>query len=292
MTEQVQTLAKRDWVYPPITPEFDPHTPSARMFWEFCAIRMDEWWNRHEGLGPPYTADPALQRYVGDIPNVFRELDAPNIYLHKYIDGQGTAAALFGAVAFRLTNRIEIHEGFGGVPRPEQFKEWKEYFYEARARGVPAFTRIFQTPSTGQYLDTLEELATNMPALVAGIDSAPDLRTAYYEIQKINRVRNFFAWQVAADMLEAKALNFDENSWCYLGPGPLHCFHLIFNRRVGQKEGMVIARRMHELQHRALANTKVPYRLPPGYKELTLKNIEHAACEYYRWVKAHWRLVE
>ena len=291
MNVQAQTSATRTWEYPKITPEFDPHTPSPRMFWEFCAIRMDEWWNRHQGLGPPYTGDPALQRYVGDIPNVFRELDAPNIYLHNCINEQGTAVALFGAVAFRLTNKIEIHEGFGGVPRPEQFKEWKEYFYDARARGVPAFTRIFQTPSTGQYLETLSELADNIGTLARRIDACSSLREAYYEIQKINRVRNFFAWQVSADMLEAKALKYDENSWCYLGPGPLHAFHLMYNRRFSQKEGMVIARRLHEVQHRALANTKIKYRLPPGYKELTLKNIEHALCEYYRWVKAHWRIV-
>lgn len=277
--------------YPRITREFDPHAPSPRMFWEFCAIRMDEWWNRHQGLGPPYTTDPALQRYVGDIPNVFRELDGPNIYLNNHIVGQGTAAALFGAVAFRLTNKIEIHEGFGGVPRPEQFPEWKEYFVKARARGVLAFTRIFQTPSTGQYLETLEELSSNIKPVSAAIDAAPTMRDAYYEIQKINRVRNFFAWQVTADMLEAKAMNYDENSWCYLGPGPLHALHLMYGKRYSQSQAMVIARKLHEVQHRALANTKFPYRLPPGYKELTLKNIEHALCEYYRWVKAHWRII-
>jgi len=261
------------------------------MFWEFCAIRMDEWWNRHEKKGPPYTQDPALQRYVGDIPNVFRELDEPNIYLHNCINEQGTAVALFGAVAFRLTNQIGMHAGFGGVPRPEQLEAWREYFYDARLRGVKAFTRIFQTPSTTQYFETLEELVENLPILTKMIDESESLQEAYYNIQKINRVRNFFAWQVAADMLEAKALKFDENTWCYLGPGPLHCFSLIFNRKIGQKEGMVIARRMHDVQHRALATTKIPYRLPPGYTELTLKNIEHAGCEYYRWVKAHWRIV-
>jgi hypothetical protein len=261
------------------------------MFWEFCAIRMDEWWNRHEGLGPPYTADPALQRYVGDIPNVFRELDEPNIYLHNCINGQGTGVALFGAVAFRLTNKIGIHQGFGGVPRPDQYPAWREYFLDARSRGVTAYTRIFQTPTTTQYLETLGELAEGMPAIAAQIDACTTLHDAYHVINKINRVRNFFAWQVCADMLEAKALNYDENSWCYLGPGPLHCFHLIFGRRFSQSEALGIARRMHEVQHRALANTLVPWRLPPGYKELTLKNIEHAACEYYRWVKAHWRIL-
>jgi hypothetical protein len=260
------------------------------MFWEFCAIRMDEWHKRHAGLGPPYTADPALQRYVGDIPNVFRELDEPNIYLHKYIDGQGTAVALFGAVAFRLTNQIGIHDGFGGVPRPEQFEAWRTYFYDARLRGIKAYTRIFQTPSTTQYFETLEELVENLPILVPMINESKDMKEGYYNIQKINRVRNFFAWQVMADMLEAKAVNWDENSWCYLGPGPLHALGLMYNRKFGQKEGMIYAQRLHEVQHKALANTKIPYRLPPGYKELTMKNIEHALCEYYRWVKAHWRI--
>ncbi len=252
---------------------------------------MDEWWNRHQGIGPPYTSDPALQRYVGDIPNVFRELDGPNIYLNNHIKGKGTAAALFGAVAFRLTNKIEIHEGFGGIPRPEQYDAWKAYFVNARSRGVPAFTRIFQTPTSWQYLDTLGELAESIDSITEEINNQKTLRDAYYSIQKINRVRNFFAWQVTADMLEAGALNYDENSWCYLGPGPLHALHLIHNRRYTQKQAMVIARKMHELQHRALSNTLIPYRLPPGYQEMTLKNIEHALCEYYRWVKAHWRIV-
>lgn len=252
---------------------------------------MQEWWNRHEGLGPPYTADPVLQRWVTDIPNIFRELDEPNIYLHKYIDGQGTAVSLFGAVAFRLTNQICIHDGFGGVPRPEQFEAWRKYFYEARLRGVKAFTRIFQTPSTGQYFETLEELVENLPVLVPMIDNSKDMQEAYYHIQKINRVRNFFAWQVLADMLEAKAVNFDENSWAYLGPGPLRAMELMYRRKMGQREALVYARRLHEVQHKALANTLVPFKLPPGYKELTLKNIEHALCEWLRWVNHHWRIV-
>ncbi len=290
MVEKLVSSPTRNLAYPKITPEFDPHCPSPRMFWEFCAIRMDEWWNRHEGLGPPYTADPALQRYVGDIPNVFRELDEPNEFLHNCIVDQGTEVALFGSVAFRLTNRIPVHASFGGVPRPEQLPEWKAHFLRARAMGIPTYTRIFQTPTTDQYFETLEELVTILKPLAKDIDNSPTMRDAYYHLQRINRIRNFFAWQVTADMLEAHAMNYDENSWCYLGPGPLHAFKLMYNRSIGQKEGMLIARRLHEVQHRALANTKIPFRLPPGYKELTLKNIEHALCEYYRWVKAHWRI--
>lgn len=253
-------------------------------------MRQEEWWNRHLGAGPPFTTDPVLS--VKSIPNVFRELDWENIWLHKHIDNQGTRVALFGAVAFRLTNRIPPHESFGGVPRAEQAKAWLEHLEDQRRKGVAMFTRIFHTPSLYQYNESLLELAEHIDHLSDNIDRTKSIREAFYEVHKIPRVRNFFAWQVTADLLEAKAIEFDEDTWCYLGPGPIRALNMMYGERMSQDKAMTIARRLLEVQDRALKNTYVPWRPPPHIPRLTLKNIEHALCEYLRFVWAHWRRSE
>lgn len=272
----------------PTRTEYDPLTPSPRMFWEFCAVRQEEWWNRHTKAGPPYTSDEVLR--VKEIPNVFRELDGPNLFLHKHIDNQGIPYALFGAVAFRLTNVIKPHEDFGGVPRPEQAEAWLRHLEEQRSKGVAMFTRIFHTPSFFQYREALLELAEHVDLLAKNISQADGIQAAFNEVHKIPRVRNFFAWQVTADMLEAKAIEFDEDTWCYLGPGPIRALHMMYGKRMSQSEAMVYARRLLEVQDKALKNTQVPWRPPPHIPRFTLKNIEHALCEFLRWTWAHWRI--
>lgn len=258
------------------------------MFWEFCAIRQEEWRNRNAGGPPPYTTDKVLR--VKSIPNVFRELDRETMWMHSNIDSRKPADAIYGSIAFRLTCRIPLHEAFGGIPTVDQHDEWVRYLHEARGRGDRIFTRIYWTPHLYSYIRSMDTIAEHIDMITAKVTSADKIQDTFNALRELPSIRNFFAWQVTADLLEAKVNTFDEDSWCFLGPGPIHAFHLMYNERMTQSKAMVIARKYREVQHRALANTQTPWIPPPHIPEITLKNVEHALCEYFRWVSAHWRI--
>jgi hypothetical protein len=267
------------------------------MFWEFCAIRQDEW-HRRWGKAPPdltyirpdekYTTDPILARK--DIPNVFRELDYETRFMHHYVDPRPARDILFGSIAFRLTAKVGPHRDFGGPPRVDQFEEWVQHLHKQREQGKPIFIRIYHTPSLRDYLEALEVIAEHADEIVRQLQASKTLKDAYYVLHGLPRIRNFYAWQCMADLLESKVVNFDENEWCFLGPGPIRAFEMMYLTRYNQNEAMVIARKLRDAQHKALATTQTPWVPPPHIPEFTLKNIEHALCEYMRWVWAHWRM--
>jgi hypothetical protein len=268
--------------------EYDPTTPSPRMFWEFCAVRMEEWWNRQTRGVPPFTDDPVLR--VKPIPNIFRELDYETRWLHGQIDHLSPEEQVFGSVAFRLTAKVPPFEKFGGIPRPNEARRWAAHTWEIRKMGVPLFTRIYRTPNLWRYNELMVDLGDHIQSITKRIVEAPSLPESFKGLTALPCVKNFFAWQCTADLLETKAISFDEDGWCYLGPGPIRALHLMYGEKMNQEKALVVARRMRDVQHKALRDTYTPYRPPPHIPELKLKNIEHALCEYLRWVWAHWRL--
>ena len=259
------------------------------MFWEFCALRQEEWWNSKSGMPKPWSTDPVLAHRPP--PNVFRELDRECEWLHENLMQREPKDAIFGSIAFRLTNRIPPHESFGGTPRADQVDDWLRHLYKCRGEGMRLFTRIFHTPSLYYYGESLKMIADGIDNVTEQFCNAKDMKEAFYALHGLPRVRNFFGWQCTADCLEAKLIDFDEDSWCYLGPGPLRAYHMMYNRRFSQNEAMILARKYREIQAKALSNTRVKWRPPPHIPELTLKNIEHALCEYLRWINAHMRIV-
>jgi hypothetical protein len=269
------------------TKDWDPCAPSPRMFWEFCAVRQEEWWNSKSGEPRPWSADPVMAHRPP--PNVFRELDRECEWLHENLVRREPRDVIFGSIAFRLTNRIPPHETFGGTPRADQVDAFMKHLYRCRDQGMRLFTRIFHTPSLGQLDETLHIISEHIDPITEQFVNGKDMQESYYVLHGLPRVRNFFAWQCTADSLEAGIVNHNEDSWCYLGPGPLRAFHMMYGRKFSQKEGMVIARRLRDVQHKALRGTRVPWQPPPQFPELTLKNIEHALCEYLRWTNAHLR---
>src|SRR5574339_358527 len=147
---------------------WDPCSTSPRMFWEFCAIRMEEWRNRNAGGPPPFTTDPVLKmRGEGSktIPNVMRELDPETIFMHKHIDPRGPADQLFGSIAFRLTAKIGPHDTFGGPPRVQDLSRWEQHLLKCRQNGIATFIRIYHTPSLAQYIEALQDIADGIDIL-------------------------------------------------------------------------------------------------------------------------------
>ena len=100
----------------------------------------------------------------------------------------------------------------------------------------------------------------------------------------IPNVGDFFAWQILCDLLECKVLGWNtDNQWACLGPGAKNGLRRIF----------CLETTRGELKHtRLLRDLCYPKGPKSGFarmglkfpafllKELSLKNVEHALCEY------------
>ena len=103
-------------------------------------------------------------------------------------------------------------------------------------------------------------------------------------IQSVFNVGPFFAWQVTCDLMECGCLpNCTENDFAKLGKGAVKGIRLIFGNKcsteVQQVEAAMILR---EVQNHVFDDLGVQFPCFRG-KELTLKNIEHALCEFNKY---------
>ena len=100
----------------------------------------------------------------------------------------------------------------------------------------------------------------------------------------IPNVGDFFAWQILCDLLECKVLGWNtDNQWACLGPGAKNGLRRIFCLETTRGE-LKHTRLLRDLCHPkgpksgfARLGLKFPAFL---LKELSLKNVENAICEY------------
>lgn len=282
-------------------------------FWRFFALREEARRNKEAGAGPPYSKDPILARY--HFCNVFREADAGTRYFQqfrarrRYVDQKALVNAvretrrlfedvLWQACLYRPINRVSTFEAF----RKEASllrSPFVEVGYSAgwlhwlKARFGKE--RVF----TGRHLNRGLDYYALMLRFLEGRD-ALGLRTIAAKILEGERglkpvvkaltiipgIGAFFGWQIACDLVESGVVA-DDPGWAQLGPGATRGARLI-NPTPGARP-LDTAKWLVETQER-FAETDWPsarraksdwYRYP-----VTLKDVEHALCEYVRYVNA------
>ena len=94
----------------------------------------------------------------------------------------------------------------------------------------------------------------------------------------------FFAWQILCDLLEARVLGkCCDNQWTILGPGAKNGLGRIF----GGRHSLALVRVMRDLC--SLSGSSSGFQALgitfPAFlgKPLSLKNVEHALCEYNKF---------
>ena len=105
----------------------------------------------------------------------------------------------------------------------------------------------------------------------------------------IPNVGAFFAWQILCDLLECKVLGWNtDNQWACLGPGAKNGLRRIFCLETTRGE-LRFTRLLRDLCHSkgsksgfAQLGLTFPLLL---LKELSLKNVEHALCEYDKYFR-------
>lgn len=264
--------------------KIDPAQPGIEGFWYFVALRQAVYWRKTQGESKPWTTDPIMAKF--HFPNVFRELDPGTEYFHRERQKLADSQIVWASVIYRLVNRRRTFIEFGGLPQPAEALKWRVYLLQRVERGSAIFTRRHLTPSLRTYLEAVDYLSRDTGDLYKLLYGAPDLEAVFATLRGIPGVGPFFAWQVCCDLLEAKAIPFTEDEWCYMGPGPVNATRMLTGRTPNQKMAFNLCKALVAGQ---LIGLPPNFRFPPHISRFTLKNTEHALCEYARFVIAHWR---
>ena len=267
--------------------------PSTEGFFNFVAIKQAGWWRQQRGevVKPgflyPYTRDEVIASK--HILNCFRELDHETRYLQPFVKNHEGPMVLYRSVLFRMVDRAETFEAFGGILSPEMAEEWKTFVRKRFGSGMKVFTGAHQTPGLHRYCEAVDSMTRRYEAMWSQIEKRKTLSEVHQYLRtEIPGVSGFFAWQVSADLLEQKVLPFTENEWVYLGPGPMRSLQMIHDRRISQTEGVSYVKRIHDEQGRYFENAPEPMQYPPDIQDFTFKNIEHSLCEYSRYIGFQW----
>ncbi|KAI2496911.1 hypothetical protein MHU86_17604 [Fragilaria crotonensis] len=265
-------------------------------FFLFVNERQRIWERRNNGDPAPWSQCIVFNEYF--FCNNYRELDRGTNYFRdqmlqlreKYptVGRQvWLSKVLFASMCYRLLNLIETFEAFGGIPEPGAVSKFLTSIRETMKAGKIAFTGAHQTMGFDRYNDTMHDVVKSLNKLASDIfnaDLRKSLRDCYHEVTSICNVGPFFAWQITCDLMECGCLpNCTENDYAKLGNGAVKGIQLIFGKECKSEVQQVhAAMLLGKLQNQVFADLGVHFPRFRG-KELTLKDIEHALCEFNKY---------
>lgn len=260
-------------------------------FWRFVALRQAAWWEKQAGK-PRHARSPDPLLSSAHFPNILRELDDGTIFFqdHRRSTGHAGSLDLFDAIAYRLVNRRQTFELLGW-PTPGTMGPWLTSLSELASRQV-IFTGRHQTIGLRRYFAAATYIAGKHTDLWAELEPLT-LQEAWNRLATwVPGLSKFFAWQVCCDLLESSTHSeWSEDQWAFLGPGPQKALTILYGEEKtalrANERYLQFARRLRDMQ--PAVHATVGLRLPPEFPFLTLKNIEHALCEYFRYTWASWK---
>lgn len=253
-------------------------------FWRFFALREAARARREDGDGPPYSDDPVLAKY--HFCNVFREADAGTRWF--VANRLGPAAdVVWEAIVYRTVNRWATFEAWRSgyrlpfpPPTSAGFVAWSEFLRGRVARSEQVFTGRHYTRGLRRHLETLAYLleASNLldlvEALTARESSDAGLAGAVGALRSVPQLGDFFAWQVVLDLVDAGIVR-DDPDWVVMGPGAVAGARLINPRGTPLGTARAVWASQDVVDKRAFLRPHV-----------RLRDVEHALCEYNRYVLA------
>ena len=273
------------------------YVPGVDNFYRFCYERQAVFHRRQMvELPAPWTDDPILRRYR--FTNVFRELDKGNHYFQVGLDRAGWesfAEVLWYSCLYRQINRIETVER-RPLPSPFATDAEIEAYLSGHSADMAAGHKVF----TGRHLtvglpryrkmvhhlrDNWQDLATDLDCLLSAEDRDPDAtaKDLFDYVRTVPSVGGFIGFQVYLDLIETEHTPWNEDAFVFLGPGSTKALTMLFGKSP-RKALDEQARSLVSYQEMAWDSLGLPFHDVAPYP-LTLKNIEHALCEYFRYAQ-------
>lgn len=261
----------------------------------FVGERQRIWHRRFvERLTRPWTTDLVLaERHFT---NVFRWLDPGTAYALEAL--RDAPHPLWFVVAYRGLNRRATFENYGRAPTPNDRDGWLRYLAERRTRGAPVVLGRHRTPSRSDYVAAIDVAATwNVPS---------DARSALTRLRALRGYGPFLAWQACADLLTAGHVSPDDDLVVVSQGSAFAIFVLAGLLRPADDYAMpgTYARPSDQRRVRPSPIEEESFNawvrwlrdeqtswLPANFGEvapgpLTVIDVEHALCEWGRWVVA------
>ena len=206
------------------------------------------------------------------------------------IDENLVKKVLFKSIVYRLINKMETFIDFKGIPDENNFSQFLNLLKKKKSQGVTIFTAAHQVMGYERLVkDSLVYSRKNITKLASNVVSAANkrsMRDCHDAIMKIPNVGPFFAWQILCDLLECKILGSNtDNQWVCLGPGAKDGLRRIFSLET-PKEELKYTRILRDLCSKQSGFEVLDAEFPTFlHKPLSLKNVEHALCEYDKYFR-------
>ena len=278
-------------------------------FFLFIRERHLIWERRHTNMPPKQWTDNKILKEHW-FTNIYRELDRGTAFfkrnLHETVFRSRKLEPLGGSnhlkilkrillkcFSYRLVNRLATFLEFGKLPDVGDYEDWVtflRYKYQLQGGESIIFTRAHQNNGLERYFKTMEFVKSNLSSMAKELQEAAKERSVkkcFFIIKEVPGVGKFMSWQILCDLLELRQLgDCTDNQWTCLGPGARNGLHKIFKevddelqltrqlRNLCQASGEMSAYEAMDLDAPLLLN-----------KEVSLKNIEHALCEFDKYVR-------
>eukprot|EP00092_Neocalanus_flemingeri_P102066 GFUD01130529.1.p1 GENE.GFUD01130529.1~~GFUD01130529.1.p1 ORF type:complete len:892 (+),score=218.64 GFUD01130529.1:118-2793(+) len=274
-------------------------------FLSFIHERQSIWVNKTRGI-MPMTEDKVMS--IKWFTNMYRELDRGTTYFRQciiqtvlkdvdinksIIKENLVVKVLFRSIVYRLINKIETFMDYGGLPDQDDFPKFLKFLAKKKSSDVVIFTAAHQNMGYDRLMNTFEFVEKNVKSLASQIVAAAKQKTikkCQEVLLKIPNVGAFFAWQILCDLLECRILgSCTDNQWACLGPGAKNGLRRLFPLATTKGE-LKYTRLLRDLcspigsqSGFAALGLKFPAFLN---KPLSLKNVEHALCEYDKYFRS------
>ena len=283
-----------------IAEHLDPGHVAA--FWNFVHERHEIYRRRFlEKLPAPWTEDPVLQKFF--FTNVYRQLDKGTIYyVDNVLNHENAAEDFFETLVYRQFNNWRTYEFMKSFRKPGDWQNWQgiatrliEYGHE---NNTNIFTDAHMTTGVkwGGYDNKPFNVCwmlhlhwRNLSTVFGWVMGAASLKERHGFIAGLQGFGPFLAYEVVTDMNYAVHLNpngFTEDDWANPGPGCRKAIDLMILPHTIDITYESVMRTLRVLQYEYFTALEIPFNYLEGQYDLSLRNIEHSLCEYYKYDRA------
>lgn len=268
-------------------------------YWEFAERRQQVFFDRFNGLPPPWTKDPVLETHR--FTNAYRAADRVSQYLIRYVqyDREWSPADLFfRTILFKFFNRIETWKKLVaecGEPQWSSFSaERLGKALDARlAAGARIYSAAYIMPSGGpkskfrrkhrMHLYLIEKMMKD--GLPAKIAAAKSMESAFQLLRDYPTIGDFLAYQYLIDLNYSPITKFDENDFVVAGPGAREGIEKCF-WDLGGKDLVWIIQRVRKVQEEAFKALGLPFSDLWG-RPLHLIDCQNLFCEVAKYARVY-----
>ncbi len=286
--------------------ELTPYTNQIALdkFWYLIYERHNIWYKRFiQGRSRPWTDDPILREFK--FTNVYRELDKGTIYLldkvrDALLNEASKESVIWNIFIYRLFNNLDTYDEEIGWNVWEDENWIDDLFPQLRKRfndGKAVFTNAHMVcayhnlPGKDklervQYI--FQQLHPRIPEITQLAWDADSLEQIWTWIQNLQGYGPFLAYEIAVDFTYFPELTqLDEDHWANAGPGCMNGLDAMFPQKPRNVSWLDLIIMLRNSQKDEFERLKLPFE-SIAYEEkwLTLRNIEHCCCEFFKYWKA------